>query len=74
MITLHYHPGDASQAPHIVLQELGVPYELALVDKEGGAHKSAAYLKLNPNGLIPDRKSTRLNSSHLRLSRMPSSA
>ena len=53
MITLHYHPGDASQAPHIVLQELGVPYELALVDKEGGAHKSAAYLKLNPNGLIP---------------------
>ena len=28
--------------------------------------------KLRPN--LPDRKSTRLNSSHLRLSRMPSSA
>jgi thymidylate synthase len=25
MITLHYHPGNANLAPHIVLEELGVP-------------------------------------------------
>ena len=53
MITLHYHPGNASFAPHVLLHEIGVPFELNLVDRAAGAHKSAAYLKLNPNGLIP---------------------
>ena len=53
MITLHYYPSNASFAPHIVLHELGIRFELALVDREAGAHKSAPYLKLNPNGLIP---------------------
>jgi glutathione S-transferase len=53
MPTLHYYPGNASMAPHIVLEELGVPFELALVDRTVGAHKSPEYLRLNPNGLIP---------------------
>ena len=53
MITLHYHPSNASFAPHILLREIGVPFELALVDRAQQAHKSPAYLKLNPNGLIP---------------------
>jgi len=53
MLTLHYYPGNASMTPHIVLEELGVPYALQLVDRTHGEHKSAAYLKLNPNGLIP---------------------
>jgi glutathione S-transferase len=53
MIQLHYFPGNASMTPHIVLEELGVPFELKLVDRANDAHKSAAYLKMNPNGLIP---------------------
>lgn len=53
MIRLHYHPGNASMAPHIVLRELGVPFELVHVDRDAGAHRTPAYLKLNPNGLIP---------------------
>jgi len=53
MITLHYHPGNASFAPHVLLHELGVPFELRLVDRANHAHKSPDYLKLNPNGLIP---------------------
>ena len=53
MITLHYFPGNASMTPHMLLRELGVPFELALVDRAKAAHKSPAYLKLNPNGLIP---------------------
>lgn len=53
MITLHYFPGNASFTPHVLLNELGVPFELALVDRARGEHKSPAYLKLNPNGLIP---------------------
>ena len=52
-IQLHYFPGNASMTPHLVLEELGVPFELALVDRANNAHKSPGYLKLNPNGLIP---------------------
>ena len=53
MLRLHYYPSTASFAPHILLEELGVPYERVLVDRENNRHKSAEYLKLNPNGLIP---------------------
>lgn len=53
MIQLHYYPGNASMTPHILLEELGVPFELQFVDRTAGAQKSPDYLKLNPNGLIP---------------------
>ena len=53
MIRLHYSPTDASMAPHIVLHELGVPFELQLVDRSQNAQRSAEYLRLNPNGTIP---------------------
>jgi glutathione S-transferase len=53
MIKLHYAPGNASMTPHMLLEELGAPFELERVDREHNAHKSPAYLKLNPNGLIP---------------------
>jgi glutathione S-transferase len=53
MITLHYYPSNASFAPHVLLEEIGVSFALQLVDRKAGAHKSAAYLALNPNGLIP---------------------
>lgn len=50
---LYYYPGNANLAPHMLLQELGVPFELVLVDRTVNAHKSAAYMKLNPNGRLP---------------------
>ncbi len=53
MLQLHYYPSNASMTPHILLEELGVPFELVLVDRTRDAHKSAQYLRLNPNGLIP---------------------
>jgi glutathione S-transferase len=53
MITLHYYPGNASFAPHVLLHEIGAPFELQLVRRDRGEHKEPAYLKLNPNGLIP---------------------
>ncbi|HET9978496.1 MAG TPA: glutathione S-transferase family protein [Burkholderiaceae bacterium] len=52
-IQLHYAPGNASFTPHVLLEELGAPFELKRVDREHNAHKSPEYLKLNPNGLIP---------------------
>jgi glutathione S-transferase len=53
MLQLHYHPTDASLMPHIFLEELGVPFELKLVDKSRNAQQSPEYLRLNPNGKIP---------------------
>lgn len=53
MITLHYHPSTASMVPHILLEEIGEPYQRVLVDRAAGVHKQPEYLKLNPNGLIP---------------------
>ncbi|GJH11238.1 glutathione S-transferase family protein [Caballeronia novacaledonica] len=50
---LFYYPSNASMAPHIVLEEIGQPFELVLVDRTQDEHKSADYLRLNPNGLIP---------------------
>ncbi|MEO5671458.1 MAG: glutathione S-transferase family protein [Ramlibacter sp.] len=53
MIQLHYYPSTASMVPHIVLEEIGLPYERVLVDRAVGRHKAPEYLRLNPNGLIP---------------------
>ena len=53
MIQLHYFPGNASMTPHMLLEELNLPYELKLVDRKVNAQKSAEYLRLNPNGKIP---------------------
>jgi glutathione S-transferase len=53
MMQLHYFPSNASMTPHMVLEELGAPYELVRVDRTINAHHSREYLKLNPNGKIP---------------------
>jgi glutathione S-transferase len=53
MLQLYYHPGNASLAPHMLLEEIGAPFGLVFVDRGNAAHKSAEYLKLNPNGQIP---------------------
>lgn len=50
---LYYHPGSAPLIAHIVLEELGVPYERVLVDRAAGEHKGDAFLRLNPNGTFP---------------------
>jgi glutathione S-transferase len=53
MIQLHYYPSTAAMMPHILLEEIGVPYQRVLVDRMKDAHKAPDYLQLNPNGLIP---------------------
>ncbi|MFZ6816801.1 glutathione S-transferase family protein [Undibacterium sp. Ji22W] len=53
MIQLFYSPGTACLAPHFLLEELGLAYELVLVDTSKQQHQTEAYLKLNPKGKIP---------------------
>jgi glutathione S-transferase len=53
MLALYYFPGNASLLPHMMLREIGVDFELRLVDRGQNAQKSPEYLALNPNGRIP---------------------
>lgn len=53
MMQLHHYPSTASMVPHILLEELGIPFELVLVDRMRDEQKAPDFLRLNPNGLIP---------------------
>lgn len=53
MFTLHYAPDNASMIVRLVLDEAGLPYRTALVNRAGRAQDSAAYRAINPTGLIP---------------------
>ncbi|MBC7501963.1 MAG: glutathione S-transferase [Herminiimonas sp.] len=53
MYKLYYYPGNANLAPHMLMEEIGAPHVLVLVDRDNNAQNSAAYLKLNPSGRIP---------------------
>ena len=53
MIELHHAPSTAAMAPHILLTEIGAPFVLRSVDTAAQAHRSPAYLALNPNGRVP---------------------
>ena len=52
---LYYSVGACSMAPHIVLHELGLPFEAVQVDL--GTHKLAKtgqdYYQINPKGYVP---------------------
>jgi glutathione S-transferase len=51
MLILYCWPGASSVIPHIVLEEIGAPYERQVVNLAQGEHKSGAYLKINPHGV-----------------------
>lgn len=53
MYKLFYYPRNASWAPHLVLAEIGVEFELILVDRKFNQQRSHEYLALNPTGRIP---------------------
>ena len=50
---LYFSPGNANLAPHMILEEIGLPFELILVDRVKNEQLSPEYLKLNPSGRIP---------------------
>ena len=53
MYKLYYSPGAASFAAHWMLLDLGVPFEAVRLDLGASQHKDPAYLRVNPNGLVP---------------------
>lgn len=54
MLKLHHHPlSTYSRRVRIALIEKGIPAELVEVDMPARAHRSPAYLALNPYGRVP---------------------
>lgn len=53
MYTLYYSPGTASLCVHQALIEANAQYRLILVDLNAGQQRDAAYLRLNPGGVVP---------------------
>lgn len=54
MIQIYGSPRTSASRCYLTLEEIGIPYEAAPLDMmEKREHKSASYLKLNPNGKVP---------------------
>ena len=50
---LHYTPGACSLGIHVLLEEIGKPYELAELDLKGGEQTRPPFSELNPKGKVP---------------------
>ena len=51
---LYYSPGACSLAPHIVLRETGMKFEIEKVDlKDKRTSTGADYMRINPKGYVP---------------------
>ena len=50
---LYYSQGSCSLAPHIILEELGIPYTAQQIEMSKGDNERPEFLKLNPMGAVP---------------------
>lgn len=51
---LYYSPGACSQAPHILLHEIGLAHDAARVDlRSKTLEDGSSYLQINPKGAVP---------------------
>ena len=51
--TLYYAPGACSLAAHIVLEEIGAPYETVRLELARGDQRAPEYLAVNERGRVP---------------------
>lgn len=52
-ITFYTNPMSRGLTVHWLLEELGAPYEVKLLDFDKREHKAPAYLAINPMGKVP---------------------
>ena len=52
-VTLYYSPQTRATGTRVLLEELGAPYELEVLNMKAGEQRQPAYLAINPLGTIP---------------------
>jgi glutathione S-transferase len=52
-LTLFHSPNTRSTGVRILLEELGAPYRLQVLDMKAGEQRQPAYLAINPMGKVP---------------------
>ena len=52
-IVFYYNPMSRARTVHWMLEEIGAPYRIELVDLQKGEQKKAAFLAVNPMGKLP---------------------
>ncbi|MBK6974013.1 MAG: glutathione S-transferase family protein [Sterolibacteriaceae bacterium] len=52
-LTFYHSPNTRSTAALILLEELGAPFELKVLDMKAGEQRQPAYLAINPMGKVP---------------------
>jgi glutathione S-transferase len=52
-ITLYYAPQTRATGARVLLEELGAPYDLHVLNMKAGEQRKPAYLALNPLGKVP---------------------
>ena len=55
-VTLYHSPNTRSSGALTLLEELGVPYELHVLNMKAGEQRRPAYLAVNPMGKVPALK------------------
>jgi len=55
-LTLYYAPKTRAFGALVLLEELGCPYRLHVLDMKAGEQRAAAYLAINPMGKVPALK------------------
>jgi glutathione S-transferase len=53
VITLYHSPQTRSSGALLLLEELGAPYKLHVLNMKAGENRQAAYLAVNPMGKVP---------------------
>jgi glutathione S-transferase len=53
IISFYTNPFSRGRIVHWMLEEVGAPYKVELLDFEHGEHKASSYLSLNPMGKVP---------------------
>jgi glutathione S-transferase len=52
-ITLYYSPQTRATGTRVLLEELGAPYDLHVLNMKAGEQRQPAYLAINPLGKVP---------------------
>jgi glutathione S-transferase len=52
-ITLYYSPQSRATGARVLLEELGAPYDLHVLNMKAGEQRRSAYLAINPLGKVP---------------------